>query len=127
MPSFYIASGFQNKALVQQLKAQLEAHGFEHTYDWTVNERATTADALRAIGEAELQGVKQADFLVVLLPGGNGTHVELGIALAEGKTVYLYEADEASFHEKLTTFYYIQNVHIIHGTFTDLVHKIIQN
>ena len=37
----------------------------------------------------ELTGVVSADAVIVLWPGGRGTHVELGAALALGKRVFL--------------------------------------
>ena len=37
----------------------------------------------------EIDAVKAADFVVVLLPGGRGTHTELGAALALDKPVFL--------------------------------------
>ena len=35
----------------------------------------------------------EADVLIVLLPGGHGTHVEIGAALALGKPVILHAPD----------------------------------
>lgn len=45
----------------------------------------------------ELEGVAKADFVVVLLPGGGGTHLELGFALARGKRVFLHSEDPLIF------------------------------
>ena len=42
---------------------------------------------------AELAAVRDADILIVLLPGGFGTHVEIGAALALGKPVILHAPD----------------------------------
>ena len=42
---------------------------------------------------AEMAAVREADVLVVLLPGGYGTHVEIGAALALGKPVILHAPD----------------------------------
>jgi nucleoside 2-deoxyribosyltransferase len=39
---------------------------------------------------AEIAAVREADALVVLLPGGYGTHVEIGAALALEKPVILH-------------------------------------
>ena len=45
------------------------------------------------MADQELEAVKNADVLIVLLPGGFGTHVEIGAALALGKPVILHAPD----------------------------------
>lgn len=80
---------FSLKENVEKVAPYLKSYSFIHTYDWTQNERADSVDKLKTIGEAERIGVVDADFLIVLLPGEKGTHVELGMALAKHKRVYL--------------------------------------
>jgi len=63
--------------------------GFVHTYDWTKNKRASTIEDLMEIGLQEKNAVLDADFLIVLLPAGKGSHIEFGIALGQGKKIYL--------------------------------------
>jgi nucleoside 2-deoxyribosyltransferase len=46
------------------------------------------------VATSELQGIQSADLVVVLLPGGYGTHVEIGAALAFGKPVILHAPDQ---------------------------------
>lgn len=94
----YVASGVENAVLAFWYGKKLESLGFEWTYDWT--ERALRRDVdpaseeeLREIGEAELDGVCRADVVIVVLPGGAGTHTELGFALALGKRVVLVAGD----------------------------------
>jgi nucleoside 2-deoxyribosyltransferase len=48
------------------------------------------------IALAELAGIREADVLLVLLPGGCGTHVEIGAALALGKPVIIHAPDRAT-------------------------------
>jgi hypothetical protein len=50
------------------------------TYDWTQNSRAEDIPALREIGEKEKAAVMESDFVIILLPAGKGSHIELGIA-----------------------------------------------
>lgn len=45
----------------------------------------------------ELKGVSASDFVVVLLPGGHGTHLEFGFSLASGKRVFLHSEDSTLF------------------------------
>ncbi|MCP8967543.1 nucleoside 2-deoxyribosyltransferase [Ectobacillus ponti] len=109
--NFYLASGLQNKAAVREAAAAFAAEGFMQTYDWTKNERPIDISELQAIGEAELQAVAAADFVAVLLPGGKGTHAELGMALALGKRVYLYSASpEINDPAQACSFYHIAGV-----------------
>jgi diacylglycerol kinase family enzyme len=75
---FYIASGLQNKEVVRDVANQLKEKGHIHTYDWTKNEHISTIEELREIGQKEKEAVLEADTVIVLLPGGKGTHIELG-------------------------------------------------
>lgn len=74
---FYIASGFGNVEPVRALKKILDDAGWEHTYDWTSVQGDTLADT----ASVEINAVCEADVVVVLLPGGRGTHAELGCAI----------------------------------------------
>jgi hypothetical protein len=73
------------------MKNALKAHGWERTFDWTDQDYGPERYADVAL--AELAGVRDADVLIVLLPGGYGTHVEIGAALALGKPVILHAPD----------------------------------
>ncbi|SET24306.1 Nucleoside 2-deoxyribosyltransferase [Oceanobacillus limi] len=120
---FYIASGFENKDLVQYVRDELKKEGHLHTYDWTQNVRATTEDKLGAIGELEKQAVADCDFLVLLLPGGRGTHTELGMALAYGKPVFLYSPDTIDL-TTATTFYYVEGVKHFIGSIDQFLNEL---
>lgn len=80
--NFYIASSLANKEKVTYLANLLKEKGFLHTYDWTKNENVDTIEKLAAIGEYEKETVINADFFILLLPGGFGSHTELGMAIA---------------------------------------------
>ena len=60
----------------------------------------------------EAKGVLSAEIVIVLLPGGFGTHAELGIALGSGKRIILHSADNEVFTacEKTCAFYHHGNV-----------------
>ncbi|MFC0188692.1 nucleoside 2-deoxyribosyltransferase [Fictibacillus aquaticus] len=120
--TFYIGSGFQNIETVRKLAGTLMHEGLRQTYDWTQNDKTTDEEQLCAIGEAEVRGIKDADIIVILLPGGKGTHTELGIAIAEEKKVFLYAMDNKwSDEERKVTFYYINGVTIIKGEMQRLI------
>ncbi len=99
---FYIASQIDNLAAVRALSTLLRDAGFQHTYDWSVHGRCYNPDApenennatMGDVAEAELQGVIRADVVIVLLPGGRGTHIEIGAALAHRKQVFIVGSND---------------------------------
>jgi hypothetical protein len=54
----------------------LKNRGHEISYDWTLHGsvKSVSKERLREVASLELDGISEADFVVVLLPGGNGTH-----------------------------------------------------
>ena len=59
----------------------------------------------------------EADFTIVLLPAGKGSHIEFGIALAQGKRIYLYsQNEEVNNFETTSTFYHLPQVEKCIGT-----------
>jgi nucleoside 2-deoxyribosyltransferase len=128
MEKFYVASSFGNLDAVRYVTSKLVDNGYFHTYDWTASEKAKgslTLDDLKTIGENEKKAVMESDFIVVLLPGGKGTHIELGIAIGQGKRVFLYSPDrEIDNVETTSTFYQLPEVEKCYGTLDDLLKKI---
>ena len=124
---FYIASSFKNIESVRYVSENLKNRGYIHTYDWTVNENVTTLEELKIIGEKEKTAVIEADFVVVLLPAGKGSHIELGIAIGNGKNIYLYSPNkEIDNIETTSTFYNLPEIEKCFGTLDELV-EIIDN
>jgi nucleoside 2-deoxyribosyltransferase len=113
---FYIASSFTNKEKVQELASLLKKAGWMQTYDWTQNDKEIDSKTLSAIGQMEKKGIEEADLLILLLPGGSGSHIEMGIALALGKPVFLCHQDS----ELTTTFYHLPGVTIFQGDTAEL-------
>jgi len=120
---FYIASGLENAALVSRLASVLRFWGWQHTYDWTTcgSVRHGEEAWLTEIAEKEIQGVRDADILIVLLPGHRGTHVELGAALALAKTVFIWAETDDAFDERACNFYYSPNVTRVTGDILRLI------
>lgn len=126
MKKFYVASSFKNIETVRYVSQQLVKRGFIHTYDWTKNERASTFDDLKAIGIQEKNAVIESDFLIVLFPAGKGSHIELGIALGQGKRVYLYSPDDQiNQFETTSTFYHLPEVEKCIGTIEELIERVV--
>ncbi|MEK4760731.1 group-specific protein [Viridibacillus sp. FSL E2-0187] len=119
---FYIASSLKNIDQVRYVSKRLKNKGFIHTYDWTVNENVTTLEELKVIGQKEKNAVIEADFVVVLLPAGKGSHIELGIAMGNDKKIYLYSPNkEVDKIETTSTFYHLPEIEKCFGTIDELV------
>ncbi|WP_084246632.1 group-specific protein [Planomicrobium okeanokoites] len=122
---FYIASSFANKDKVREAASILRGAGHVQTFDWTVNLRASSVEDLELYGTLEKKAVLEADFLIVLLPAGKGSHIELGMALGLGKTVYLLSESEELFDFEVTsTFYYLPEVRILVGKLRDNIETV---
>lgn len=128
MKRFYIASTLNNKENVQIVSERLKQEDFIHTYDWTQNKHLTSLDQLREVGMKELEAVKNSDFVVVLLPAGKGSHVELGIAIGNGIKTYLYsENNELNDLDKTSTFYHLEGVIQCVGTLDELIALVLRD
>lgn len=88
----YFASGLENGDWVKELAADATHIGHEITYAWWTHGSVQDEGPARIqeVAEAEIKGVSTADAVLILMPGGRGTHVELGAAIALGKPVYLF-------------------------------------
>lgn len=119
---FYVASSFTNKEKVRHVIQQLTERGFVLTYDWTENNRAATLEELQDIGAQEKTAVLNSNFVIVLLPAGKGSHIEMGLALAANKKIFLYSANDEFNNMALTsTFYHLPEVEKVTGTIDDLL------
>lgn len=125
---FYIASKLENYEQVQELSKSLKNFGWVHTYDWTIHGsiKETDVETLKAIGQKEADGVKSADIVIILTPQGRGTHVELGMAIALNKIVYICHSDDTYFKcdDNTSTFYWLPNVKHFIGNIEMLAEKI---
>lgn len=98
-PRVYIATGFDNGGTAAALSSMLNDLGVITTYRWWEHPISMDLDpATRSKNAvADLEGVKEADLLVVLVHGepetyrsrGLGTSTELGVALGIGIPVML--------------------------------------
>ena len=78
--NYYIATSLSRMTAHNVVRDALKKCGHEISYDWTLHGsvKSVSKERLREVAELELDGISKADFVVVLLPGGNGTHLELG-------------------------------------------------
>lgn len=96
----YIAGSLKNKNKVLELRDRLEECGIWLTYDWAgiikKNEELGIKEGEKDwedIVKKEQVGVKSAEALLFVCPGGRGSHVELGMAYVYGIPIVLIEDD----------------------------------
>lgn len=96
---YYIATSLSRATAHHMVRDALEVLGHELSYDWTVHGsvKSVSKERLREVAMCELDGISEADFVVVLLPGGKGTHLELGYSIARGKRVFLHSEEPLLF------------------------------
>lgn len=90
---YYIATKLERHADHNLVRDTMAAQGHTITYDWSTHGPVFRhgVERIREVSLLETQGVLDADLVIVLLPGGRGTHAELGMALAAGKPVILHQ------------------------------------
>lgn len=116
---FYLASGLDNIESARFFRDGLVRAGHEQTYDWTQHGAVAAhgIERIREVAAAELRGVEAADFAVVVLPGGRGTHFEMGAAHAMGKPIFVYapRLSLVDAHPDTCAFYHLPGVRTLWG------------
>ena len=119
---YYIASKLENAPRVRQMRDHLNNLGHQQTYDWTTHGPVYGAglQRLTEVSIHEINGVLLADVVIVLWPGGRGTHVELGAAIAANKRVAFISplAEHHSATAETCAFYH----HPLVTRFTSIAH-----
>lgn len=129
---FYVASGLENFARVQEVAAHLRALGHDQVYDWTTHgDVRHLGDARMAeVAQNEVDAVMGAEFVLALLPGGRGTHTEIGLAIASavaGKTeIWVYSENGTHFasDDGACTFYFHPAIRRMTGHFEGLLREL---
>lgn len=107
---YYIATSIKRAKEHNLIRDALNEFGHKITYDWTIHGsvKNTSLKRLKEVGEDMIDAIKYADFIVVLLPGGKGTHTELGAAISNNKLIFLHtlDPDLIQLGEKTCAFYY---------------------
>src|SRR5262245_22980754 len=88
---FYIATSLSRAANHNLVRDSLKTLQHAISYDWTLHGsvKSVSFERLREVAISELNGVLESAFVIVLLPGGKGTHLELGYAIASGKRIFV--------------------------------------
>lgn len=90
---FYLSTQKDRNTEVSSLLEALRTKGWERTFDWGSRE-ASSKSEYAELAAAEISGIREAEVVIVVLPGGRGTHVEIGAAIALGKPVILHAPDD---------------------------------
>lgn len=125
---FYVGSGMKNLELVNYYAKLLKENGWEQTHDWVKNvSDDISKDDMIKYASLESQGIVDADVVIMLLPGGRGAHIELGMAMALNKKIFLCSTTEEEFSiENTVAFYELPKIIQLVGNAEDNVKKIIE-
>ncbi len=123
---FYIGSGFKNVDRVRDLSNELKKLGWIHTYNWAeVEVGSETREELVTYSRLELAAIEDSDIVIIILPAGRGTHIEMGYAMALGKRIVLYTSDEEEFSlDNTVNFYQIPEIEKIVGDKETLIKRL---
>jgi len=127
VPKVYISTGWGNKTAAIRIGKIVEAFGGQISVPWWTWEDADRAELLKQYGEQEIEGIRECDLFVCMLPGERGTHTELGVALTCGKRVMLYTPHQG-FYDSIP-FYFCNGVQLVAGEIEDLIieiHKVME-
>lgn len=124
---FYVGSGMKNCALVNYYSKILKENGWSQTYDWVKNvSDDVSIEDMKEYAKLESQGIISSDVVIILLPAGRGAHIELGMAIALNKRVFLCSANEEEFSvENTVAFYELPQVVKLVGNADENIKEII--
>lgn len=125
---FYIGSGMKNSDLVNYYAKLLKENGWKQTYDWVKNINGDiTRDAIIKYAELEYQGIFDSDVVIILLPAGRGAHIELGMAIALNKKIFLCSSIKEEFAIANTVaFYELPKITQLVGNADDNIKRILK-
>lgn len=127
--NFYIGSGMKNCELVNYYAKILKENDWKQTYNWVenINEDVSIED-MTVYAKLESQGIIDADVVIILLPAGRGAHIELGMALALNKKIFLCSATKEEFSiENTVAFYGLPSIVQLVGNADENIKQIIKN
>ncbi len=125
---FYVGSGMKNYELVIYYAKILKENGWEQTYDWVKNvSNDVSIEDMIEYAKLESQGIVDSDVVIILLPAGRGAHIELGMAMALNKKVFLCSTTKEEFSiENTVAFYELPKVVKLIGTADENIKEIIK-
>jgi len=126
---FYIGSGFKNKDMVNYFSDKLCHFGLISTYNWArVDVFEETIEDLILFSNQEKKAIEESDIVIIILPAGRGSHVELGMALSLNKKIYLCAMSPEEFDIKNTVdFYQLPCITRLSGTPDEIIEEILKD
>lgn len=113
----YVIGKYEHKQLLRHIMTELEEDGHKITLDWTAAPDLSNLtgrarlDALRFCANADLEGVKAADFVIVLHhPELCNGLVEFGAALADPNKIICIIGDQDPANRRTPLFYWLPQV-----------------
>lgn len=125
---FYVGSGMKNCELVNYYAKLLKENGWEQTHDWVKNisDDVSRNDMIK-YASLESQGIVDSDVVIILLPAGRGAHIELGMAMALNKQIFLCSNTKEEFSiENTVAFYELSKITQLVGNAEENVKKILE-
>lgn len=120
--SLYIASTLGNAQQVRRLRDRFAKLGIQLTYDWTEHNNGQPyvpdreSILKRQIAEQELTGILDAGCVLVVIPGGRGTHFEFGFAyMAQKPLVLLVDPPVPDDKQGWPSFYHLERIVKVHN------------
>lgn len=107
MSTVYVASSLHNKERTSEIVSKLKQLGLTITYDWTQHGFIDDEHDRAAAAYDEINGVSEADVLLIVWPGRNGTHFEWGVAYGSGKPVVVLLEDNNDNSYGMTSFHHM--------------------
>ena len=125
---FYIGSGMKNCEVVRYYANKLKENGWHQTYDWVKNiSDDVSIDDMIEYAKLESRGIVDSDVVIILLPAGRGAHIELGMAMALNKKIFLCSTTKEDFCiENTVAFYESPNIVKLVGTADENLKEIIK-
>ncbi len=125
---FYIGSGMKNSKLVNDYATKLKENGWKQTYDWVKSiNKDISIESMTEYAKLEKQGIIDSDVVIILLKAGRGAHIELGMALALNKKVFLCSETEEEFSiQNTVAFYELPDIVKLVGTIEENIKKIMK-
>lgn len=114
MKKFYLAAQLADHHEASELIKLVMSFGFECTCDWTIHHGSVFGQGLsryQEVAMAEVKAVKEADFFILLAPGGRDAHVALGVAISRDIPITLLFRDYNDLDKPYpSTFHYLPQV-----------------
>lgn len=125
---FYIGSGLKNSEQVSYYAEVLKKNGWEHTYNWVGKKSDDISlDDIVKYAQLESQAIIDSDVVIILQPAGRGTHIELGMALALKKKIFLCGDKEGFDIKNTVAFYELPSVIQLTGTRDENLKRIMED